>query len=205
MIIECAGLPGAGKTTICKLVTVPHGVKGDVPLNAMRPSLALSRAAWNIFLLCATTRPFTLKRLMRGFNLVLFLRHYEDRGKTFLLDQGIVQKLWSMLADATRHSSARLAVVMTSLAAFAPDWVVWLETPLDTAVHRMGTRVGGKSRYDGIPDDAAAALLKKRAELLSTLTRQFGKAAGARLLVLDGAQDVAVNAARIDVLLAGGS
>lgn len=131
MIVECAGLPGAGKTTVCKLVSEPHGGKGAVSLTALRPSMEILRAGWNILALALTTRPFRFKRFKRAFNLIVFLRHYEHRGLVILLDQGIVQKIWSILADANAYSSSRLQRVTASLVPFAPSWVVWLETPLD--------------------------------------------------------------------------
>src|SRR5688500_2189292 len=151
MIIECVGLPGSGKTTVCKLVLEPYGSKGVVPLTALRISGAIRWAGWHIFALCLTARPFDLKRLKRALNLILFLRHYEHRDLKILLDQGIVQKVWSILADSAYHSSQRLDRVIASLLPFAPDWVVWLETPRAAAVRRLGARVGGNSRYDTRP------------------------------------------------------
>ncbi len=70
--------------------------------------MEILRAGWNILALAITTRPFRFKRFKRAFNLILFLRHYEHRGLVILLDQGIVQKIWSILADANAHSNNRL-------------------------------------------------------------------------------------------------
>lgn len=200
MIIECAGLPGAGKTTICRLVKHPHGGKSSVPLSALRPSGAMLRVAWQIFLLSATARPLQLKRLKRGFNLTVFLRHYLDHDRDVLLDQGVVQKLWSMLADAEAWPAERLRAVLQNLRPFAPDHVVWLETPLEMAAARMASRSGGRSRYDGLNPQQATAILLQRAGLLEMLARDFSAETGARLVVFDGLQDPAVNAARIDAL-----
>lgn len=200
MIIECVGLPGAGKTTVCKMVSEPHGGKGAVPLFAMRPSWAVVGAAWHIFALSLTTRPFDLKRLTRAFNLVLFLRHYEHRDLMILLDQGIVQKVWSILADSAHHSRQRLDRVMLSLLPFAPDWVVWLDTPLDAAARRLGARVGGNSRYDTLQLDEVLQQFAIRQTLLRKLTEQFCNAGSARLLEIDGTQPAEANAARISAL-----
>ena len=162
MIVECTGLPGAGKTTVCKLVSVPHGGKGAVPLAAMRPNINMLRAGRHILTLSLTVRPFRLKRLKRAFNLIVFLRHYEHRDLVILLDQGIVQKIWSIMADANAHSSERLRRVMASLLPFAPDWVVWLETPLAAAAQRLHARVEGNSRYDILPPDVVLRHLTAR-------------------------------------------
>ena len=203
MIVECAGLPGAGKTTVCKLVSESHGSKGAVPLTAMRPSMEILRASWNILALALTTQPFRFKRLKRAFNLIVFLRHYEHRGLVILLDQGIVQKIWSILADANDHSSNRLQRVMASLVPFAPSWVVWLETPLDFAVKRLDARGDGTSRYDGLPSDKALLQLKSRRALLRSLAEQFCKTVDTGLLEIDGTLPPAANAARIDALFRG--
>ena len=108
--------------------------------------MEILRAGWNILALALITRPFRFERLKRAVNLIVLLRHYEHRGLVILLDQGIVQKIWSILADANDYSSSRLQRVMASLVPFAPSWVVWLETPLDFAVKRLGTRGDGTSR-----------------------------------------------------------
>lgn len=203
MIVECVGLPGAGKTTVCKMVLEPHGGKGTVPLTAMRPNRAVLRVAWHIFALCLTARPFDLKRLTRAFNLVLFLRHYEHRDLMILLDQGIVQKVWSILADSAHHSSRRLDQAIASLLPFAPDWVVWLETPPDAAAQRLGARVGGNSRYDTLPLDEVLQQFANRQTLLRKLTEQFCNTGRARLLEIDGTHSAVANAARIDALFKG--
>jgi thymidylate kinase len=203
MIIECVGLPGSGKTTVCKLVLEPYGSKGVVPLTALRISGAILWAGWHIFALCLTARPFDLKRLKRALNLILFLRHYEHRDLKILLDQGIVQKVWSILADATHHSSEQLRRVLTGFMPFAPDWVVWLETPIDIAAWRLGTRVDGESRYDSLGPDEVLRQLTARRALLRDLTEQFCSAANARLIEIDGTQPAAANAAKIDALFKG--
>lgn len=201
MIVECAGLPGGGKTTICRQVEVPHGGKGAVALPALRVDRALLRAAWHILALCFGARPFRLNRLKRGFNLVVFLRHYQHPGKVLLLDQGQVQKLWSILADAEVYSAARLKRVLASLTAFAPGHVVWVDTPLDMAVQRMAARGGGNSRYDGLPPDEVTAQLMIRSALLRTIAGDYCRVTGAPLTTLDGRLPPDRNAARIAELL----
>jgi thymidylate kinase len=200
MIIECTGLPGAGKTTVCKFVAEPHGGKGAISLTALRPNMNMLRAGRHILALSLTVRPFRLNRLKRAFNLIVFLRHYEHRDMAILLDQGIVQKIWSIMADANAHSGARLRRVMASLLPFAPDWVVWLETPIAFAAQRLNAREDGNSRYDTLPPDEILRRLTARRTLLRNLTDQFCSATNARLLEIDGTQPASANAARIEAL-----
>ena len=201
MIVECVGLPGAGKTTICSLLRSPHCKKGCVRVQAIRLNSALVRACWCILLLCIATRPITLNRMKRGVNLVLFLRHYQSHKGNTVLDQGQIQKLWSILADANHYSSRRLHEVMASLKPFAPEWVVWVETPTDLAVNRLSARIHGNSRYDGLLSESIRYRLSIGTILLRNLTEQFCQTTHASLLEVDGTLEPVENAARIDALL----
>jgi thymidylate kinase len=201
MIIECAGLPGAGKSTVCKLVTEPYAGKGSVPLSHLRFDRAMWLASWRIASLCACARPFRLNRLKRGFNLIIFLRHYQHKDRNVLLDQGMVQKLWSILAEAMPISEEALASILSTLTPFAPDCFVWVETPAEIAAARLGARADGKSRYDKLQRSDATVLLRQREELLRKLAERFCSIAGISTLVLKGDAIPETNAARIDDLL----
>ncbi len=203
MIVECVGLPGSGKTTICELVTLPHGTKGAIQLRDIRLDSDLARASWKILLLCCETRPFTIDRLRRGINLVAFLRHYQHRERVILLDQGQVQKLWSILSGADRYPSLRLQEVIASLRPFAPDGVIWVETPVAVAVERVGKRTHGISRYDGLSSETAHAQLSARADLLKDLAKQYCSAIKTKSYRLDGTSPPSENAMKIDAILGG--
>lgn len=203
MIVECAGLPGSGKSTICNLVTLPYGKKGSVQLQGIRLDSALVRTSWKVLLLCCATRPFTIDRLKRGLNLVAFLRHYQHRERTILLDQGQVQKLWSLLSDANRYPFIRLQEVIASLKPFAPDLVIWVETPVTVAVGRVGKRTHGISRYDGLSSETTHAQLSARADLLKDLAKQYCSATKTKFRQLDGTLAPTENALKIDTILGG--
>lgn len=203
MIVECTGLPGSGKTTICNLVTLPHGKKGSIKLRDTRLNSVLVRASWKTLLLCCATRPFSIDRLKRGLNLVAFLRHYQNRERAILLDQGQVQKLWSILSGADSYPSRRLHELIASLKPFAPDWIIWVETPVTLAVERIGTRTHGISRYDRLSSESIHAQLSARADLLKDLTKQYCSATKTRFHQLDGALAPAENAMKIADILGG--
>lgn len=201
MIIECVGLPGAGKTTVCNLVAVSHGKKGAVPLHALRPSKELLGVAWQIALLCLSARPFSFDRVRRGFNLVVFLRHYQARDITLLMDQGIVQKLWSILLGARQFSLGRVEKVLRAMKPLAPDSVVWLRVPAGIALNRLVRRAGGNSRFDKLEAATAEAALLRNAGLLEDLIARFPPATGSTLYQLDGLTAAADNARVLDSLL----
>jgi thymidylate kinase len=203
MIVECVGLPGSGKTTICELVTQPHGRKGTIQIRDIRLDSDLALTSWKILLLCCETQPFTIDRLRRGINLVAFLRHYQHRERSILLDQGQIQKLWSILSGADRYPSLRLQEVIASLRPFAPDVVIWVETPVAVAIERVGKRTHGTSRYDGLSSETANALLSARADLLKDLAKQYCSATKTKFHQLDGTLVPTENALKINKILSG--
>jgi hypothetical protein len=201
VIIELVSLPGAGKTTICNALTLPVATKGSVPLRALRPTSAFFSVLWQLMKLALGARPLRLNRLKRAFNAAVLLRHYQPTSQTIVLDQGTVQKLWSILADAENYSHRQLDATVKALVPFAPDHLVWIETPLDLALERLAARVGGNSRYDRLPPENARFLLTRRASLLKALAEHIARGGNRQLLVLDGAQPARVNARAIEALL----
>jgi hypothetical protein len=200
MIVECAGLPGGGKTTICNLVAQPHGKRGAIRIWEILMNPALFKAAWKILLLCCVARPFAIGRLKRGAKMVLFLRHYQYRERAILLDQGQIQKIWSILVDAEDYSSKRVQDVMAALKSFAPDCVIWVETPVALAADRVIARTHGKSRYDRLSPESTQALLSARADLLRDFAQQYCLATQTKFIQLNGVLSPKVNAMEIDAL-----
>jgi thymidylate kinase len=205
MIVELAGLPGAGKTTICRAVTVAHGGKGSIPLWRLAPSAPFFAAARRILLLCLTTRPLTGNRFLRGFNLLMLLRHYQRHDGTIILDQGLAQKLWSLLADAKEQDAGRRLAAIRALKPYAPAAIFWVETGLAHSIARMAGRADGMSRYDGLDREQAIAQLGERAALLRLIADEMARETGCRLVVLDGTAEPAANAAHIERFLASGA
>jgi hypothetical protein len=201
VIIELVSLPGAGKTTICNALTLAVATKGSVPLRALRPTAPFLSAFWQLMKLALGARPLRLNRLKRAFNAAVLLRHYQPASLSIVLDQGTVQKLWSILADAENYSQRQLDVTVRALVPFAPDHLVWIETPLDLALERLAARVGGNSRYDGLTPEKARSLLAQRAGLLKALAERLSTAGNSQLLVLDGEQPARANARTIEALL----
>ena len=91
-VVELAGLPGSGKTTICSKTAKPWQGKGSVGFFIPLFWIAALPAGVQALGLCLSARPFTWARMVRGINLIAFFRHYSRHNRTpMLLDQGIVQ------------------------------------------------------------------------------------------------------------------
>lgn len=172
-------------------------------------SLPLTVAAWSVavsaFALAFCIRPFHPRLLVRALSLVLVLRAYgpDTRWPLVVMDQGIVQKLWSMLVETRRYSPDKLQRLVTSLAPFIADQIVWVAVPPHVAARRIAGRTDGNSRFDRQAPEAIAARLRSLEETYTALIAMFDKAAGLPVARIDGEADLAHNAAIIEELAAG--
>ena len=202
LVIELVGLPGAGKTSIKQAVQVEHFGRHDVGILEAR----LGRSAVQVFVaafrLALSTRPLTIRRIRRSFELVVLLRCYRrHRSLPIIVDQGLTQKLWSMLAETQEFSLTLLTATVQRLAPFAPDQLVWVETPAHIAADRIAGRTGGNSRFDGRPPNEIAARLVNLLELYNLIVGLFERHANIHVLSLRGEEPITDNAARIDLLM----
>lgn len=202
-VIEFAGLPGAGKTTICRHLATPHGGKGAVPLRRMRVDAAVRGFARAYLGLLMTIRPLTIDRLRRSVNLLAFLRHYGGTDQPLVLDQGVVQKLWSILIDAESYSPERLRRVVAAFRPLAPDRLIVVAVPAGIAARRVAERRHGNSRFDGRDEAAVAAALAEAEQLLADLVALFAAETGVAVTRLESTRPPAENAGAVDALLAG--
>jgi hypothetical protein len=199
LVVEFVGLPGVGKSHATRLVAKALAAAGTPvrsaalrvnhelgafqrvvyksslavseivrsPVDALRVGRALIRSGQE--------NPFDVVRLSYNWFFLLGLsRRARSRAAVELLDEGIVQQLWSIGfaggERAIRECSATL--LRGSAGAHAiPDVVVVVEAPLEVIESRLVTRRSGAGRVDRM--DAAdhhAALLRGNevfAELLS--------------------------------------
>ncbi len=203
MVIELAGLPGAGKTSLTTSMATPHVGRRDfswVEAVLARPDWPVTSAA---FRLASAIRPFRLYNLLRALKLIFALRSYR-RGKRRLviMDQGMVQKLWSLVIETESYPPHRLEAVVRALAPYAPDHLVWVSVSPALAAERIASRSNGNSRFDGKAPAQVQARLQQAEETYQLVIGLFTKHAGLPMLTLDGDADLASNARKIDDLAA---
>lgn len=201
MIIELAGLPGAGKTSLTRAVTLPHLGRTDIGAA----HVPLRRETWRVasaaFLLSLTIRPWKPYLLVRVIKLVLALRFYgASNTPLVILDQGLVQKLWSMLIETQRHSERRLAQLIDALTPFLADHLVWIGVPSTVAARRIAQRKNGNSRFDGLPAETIAERLEKLERVYAHVIGLFRARARLPALTLDGEASMDENARRVEAL-----
>jgi hypothetical protein len=202
LVIEMAGLPGAGKTSITDRVTIPHVGRRDVSSLRMplrRETWAVARAA---MALAVTIRPWNPSYLLRPVRLVLALRCYgEGPHPLVIMDQGLVQKLWSMIIEKRSYSERRLEQLVLALSPFVADHLVWVGVPHELASRRIAQRQGGNSRFDGMkPEDIDRRLINLE-RVYQHIIAMFRRHVQLDMLTLDGDASLDDNAKRVEELI----
>jgi len=149
-------------------------------------------------------RPLAAKDVDRLRRLAAELRFYEQPAAgPLVIDQGMIQKLWSILLERRSHSAAALDRLMAFLAPAAPDLLIVLGTPPQRAAERLASRNGGNARLQKRPPEAMMAGLEAGAALYAMLLDLHRRHAASRVLHLSGEDPVEVSAARVLDAVAG--
>jgi hypothetical protein len=186
VLIEFVGVPGAGKSTLSRLVAdrlIAEGCPVSEPSHWLdhgtRPWWRRLRKAWMLALellahpcnsvrvarrIAATKqREFgALWRLIANWLVVTSLtRRARRRGGCSVFDQGRWQALWSIALDARSGGEVgNLHALLDRLP--APDLVVVVDAAVDTAKDRLDSRRGGDSRVERAPGRADEMLFRGR-------------------------------------------
>jgi hypothetical protein len=188
-LIECYGLPGTGKTTLC----VHLGQKlGQLTSDEVRASwrgerrlgerlrfashALLEPRVW-LAVGVATLRlgiwksPDGVRRmatlpLLRARTGIFLERH------ALALDQLLMQELWSALVSAGNYTpdSGALASLLGALYERLPVRLLCLDLDSGRAAERIASRTGGLSRFDGLPAETIAEKLRPAEALIKTIS-----------------------------------
>lgn len=201
-VIEFVGLPGAGKSTITR--ALPQ----DWPTsrNTDPPALPLTRRLWlyrHALPFMLSLRPLQWKDAGRLAKLAAELRFYErPAAGPLVIDQGMIQKLWSILLDRRSYSRAALEGLLAALAPSSADLVVWLATPPDLAAQRLVARNGGNSRLQKRPEQKMKSGLAAGQALYAMLMDLYRRQAAGRVIELSGTEPVEASAAMVAAAVA---
>lgn len=196
-IIEFVGVPGAGKSTIARAFRpfVPNALGLQLPPAPYRGSPALLLAAAG---LAFSLRPFALNDVHRMVRLVQAHRVYEQGpAAPLLLEQGLIQRLWAMVADRRYYAESRLEHLVAVMAKAAPDVIVRVHTPHDVAAARIEARPHGNSRYERMTKAEIIARLAPADAMYDRLVALYRRYSAADIIEVSGVDRVEDNAARI--------
>jgi hypothetical protein len=200
-LVECVGLPGAGKTTLCFALLGQGGWAHGNLLNtqlwrswSLGHRLRLTAAAlfWEVRTVGAVLRAIAAlgmwrkpRSALRAMQLPLqryWLKQQLERdrcntGKGLLLDQGIGMVLWSVLDEAGCHSPSPAATdrLVERLYRDVAVGFLFLEADHVTASRRIAERRGGSSRFDGLQHEIIVARLAPTAGLLRRIENALAK------------------------------
>ncbi len=192
-MLEIAGLPGAGKSTLATALAnalAAHGAE-IVPLGpgrrralsdtrlarlghtlrlaARHPALAISaqRLAEPSRLGLGRVRAL-LERLV-FFDQLGALSAGADRAPLVLLDEGLVQGVMSLALEAPPHRAARAPRLLRTLLRGRRYAVLHIAGELDAAAATVASRRESRGRLDGLPPEIARARLERAPAIFHAL------------------------------------
>lgn len=196
-IIEFVGVPGSGKSTIFRgfRETYPSNLAPQIPRAPCRGSF---RLFWSAAVFFLSLRPLELNDLNR-FRKIIEGHHVYEKGLSgpLVLEQGLIQRLWSAVVDRSEYRPDRLGSFVKILAEAAPDVIVWVKVRPEIAAKRIVSRPRGNSRYERMEEGLIVDKLEPATELYAQLIglyRQYSKAA---ILELSGEEPVSMNVERV--------
>ena len=213
LVCELVGLPGAGKTTAAARIVQQMRAEGYVcgerrsigggvrsraisKLRRMGFHVTHSHHLAAALRLGLSVRPLNIASVSRAFRVSSWayaLSRMRNRGfERVILDQGIVQELWSVTLTGSRWSPEALDEMLRGLfaATAVSPALVYLDVGIDEAAARLRQRPIGTSRFDRMGLAQVRELLSSREARLKQLFERAVALTGAPWCRIDGERAV---------------
>ena len=199
-LIELFGPPGAGKTTLVKSVAEQSDIVTRHQLSARWSSRSLAFRARQVAMAYLSVqqiagaaqamirlRLFRREGLFRLAKLIAKQRWLRSQDATVLLDQGMLQELYSALFASGRKDvdAASLAPLIKLLYRGLDVQILVIEVAPSVASARIGKRTYGRSKLDRLRDDRLDAELQRTLRLQGRII-EAARLADLPIEVLDG-------------------
>jgi thymidylate kinase len=193
VLIEFVGLPGAGKTTVFHQVVTQLRSEGiaiiprDEILQQWRNTAGFQKILqlvpktqnhWSVLLqsqgLAAQVKPLTWQSFVKAGKIFSNLKRIDAiasdrRCPLILLDQGLLQEIWSVGITGSPPSREHLQQMLTLLFYQRSTAVVHFEIDIATAQCRLQNRPTESSRFDLMQSEVAHSLLSTYAPYLQEI------------------------------------
>jgi energy-coupling factor transporter ATP-binding protein EcfA2 len=189
LVVELCGLPGSGKSTLAAHIYAAlreagvEAVVADLPVSAAAPAPARVRRKVLAASAAVVREPVAAARVVGavtgsrptprdGLGLAAqwltvrgLQRSARARAGVSLLEEGVVQTLWSLALRAPADGAASTRM----LHAWSPDLLVVVDAPLDVLMSRLESRPSRHSRTQRIALDRRGPELERGRLLLDLL------------------------------------
>lgn len=149
-------------------------------------------------LICAIqTRPLSLVSFLRAAKLLIRLNFIKtimrENYDLVILDQGLLQYMWSISAIDNPLPEKHFIRLLKSLVAEISLAIVLIEIDVDIAIERINNRPTMTSRFDKMPLKKTEKLLMKQQDFFKQVVNWSGDLKDIRYLVVDGNHSVKKN------------
>tara|TARA_R110000850_G_scaffold3926_6_gene18686 strand:+ start:585 stop:1325 length:741 start_codon:yes stop_codon:yes gene_type:complete len=194
MRIEFVGLPGAGKSYLCRELGHLLSNKEGSPMIGDTVSLSADEQNWfcsqisklfgaSLFAMRHPLAAFRITQIIRksgqkskrhmvtkSLNLLAELRRIDSPRNGSISEQGVLQAVWSIALDARQEVIDKLLVAARP---WLPTTAISVDVDSSELIPRLGGRERGRSRFDRLEPADLADALKRGAVLLEEVLQNW--------------------------------
>ena len=218
-LVELFSVPGAGKSTLVDAVSRERPLMTREAVSASWQKLPRTsklahvvgafldpRVSWAAIATAFNQRLSTPESLSRLVKLVARSRWLASQGGQVVLDQGLLQDLWSIHYASGRFDPdpKSLSPLLRQLYKGLDARILFINVDEKTAAARIRGRADGDSRLDGLPEADVQASLSRGSQVPQAIL-QAVKNAGLPVTTIDGSAPLQEVLAHVRPLIANGS